>query len=137
MNHDDLASVYRRYIDCLNGRHLDHLGDFVHADVDYNGQRIGLAGYRQMLEGNHRDIPDLHFHIQLLVADTTTVASRLNFDCTPAGRFLDLDVNGRRVAFSEHVLYEFEGRLIRRVWSLIDRVALAAQLGATTTQEVG
>lgn len=31
----------------------------------------------------------------------------LNFDCTPAGRFLGLDINGQRVSFSENVFYEY------------------------------
>lgn len=132
MTHTDLLSFYRRYIDCLNARDLDRLGDFVHADVDYNGVRIGLPGYRAMLQGNYRDIPDLRFHIRLLVADATTVACRLHFDCRPMGRFLDLDVNGRHVSFSEHVLYQCEEGRIRTVWSLIDKAAIAAQLASAT-----
>lgn len=128
MRHHDLSSVYRRYIDCLNGRDLDRLTDFVHPDVDYNGRRIGLAGYRAMLEDNYRDVPDLRFNIQLLVADASSVASRLNFDCRPVGRFLGLAVDGRRVLFSEHALYQFEDTHIRTVWSLIDKSALAEQL---------
>ncbi|MEF7615683.1 ester cyclase [Aquincola sp. MAHUQ-54] len=131
MTNIDLSSLYRRYIDCLNARDLDRLEDFVHSDVHYNGRRIGLSGYRAMLQGNYRDIPDLRFHIQLLVADAATVASRLNFDCRPVGRFLDMDVNGRRVSFSEHVLYEFEDLRIRTVWSLIDKAAIAHQLAST------
>lgn len=124
----DLASTYRRYIACLNKRDLDRLREFVDPDVDHNGKRIGLAGYRAMLEGNYRDIPDLHFTVQMLVADGSTVAARLNFDCTPAGRFLGLDINGRRVTFSENVLYEYADGKIRYVWSVIDKAAIEAQL---------
>ena len=131
MPHTDLPSFYRRYIDCLNARHLDRLDDFVHADVDYNGKRIGLSGYRALLEGNYRDIPDLRFQIQLLVADASTVACRLHFDCRPMGRFLELEVAGRRVCFSEHVFYQFEDGRIRTVWSLIDQAAIAGQLANT------
>lgn len=131
MAHIDQPSFYRRYIDCLNARDLDRLGDFVHADVDYNGKRVGLSGYRALLEGNYRDIPDLRFQIQLLVADATTVASRLHFDCRPMGRFLDLEVAGQRVSFSEHVFYHVEDGRIRTVWSLIDKAAIAEQLAHT------
>jgi predicted ester cyclase len=125
---NDLASAYRRYIACLNDRNLDRLGDFVDEDVDYNGRHIGLSGYRAMLEGNYRDIPDLRFSIQLLVADATSVAARLNFDCTPAGRFLDLDIGGRRVSFSENVIYQYVDGRIRSAWSVIDKDAIEAQL---------
>jgi len=125
---NDLASLYRQYIACLNARDLDRLGDFVDDEVDYNGRRIGLSGYRAMLEGNYRDIPDLRFSIQLLVTDASSVAARLNFDCTPTGRFLDLDIGGRRVSFSENVFYQYVDGRIRSVWSVIDKAAIEAQL---------
>lgn len=131
MPHLDLPSSYRRYIDCLNARDLDRLGEFVHADVEYNGNRIGLPSYRAMLQGNYHDIPDLRFQIRLLVADAATVACRLHFDCRPVGRFLDLEVAGRRVSFSENVFYQFEDGRIRTVWSLIDKAAIAEQLAHT------
>jgi predicted ester cyclase len=120
--------LHRGYIDCLNAQDWKNLGSFVHEHVDYNGARVGLSGYREMLERDFRAIPDLRFVIELLVADPPHVASRLRFDCTPVGMLFDLPVNGRRVRFTENVFYEFEDRLIRRVWSVIDRVAVAAQL---------
>lgn len=46
----DLLAMYRGYIDTLNTRDLDGLGRFVHDDVHYNGQWVGLSGYRQMLK---------------------------------------------------------------------------------------
>ena len=125
---NDLASLYRQYIACLNARDLGRLGDFVDEDVDYNGRRIGLSGYRTMLEGNYRDIPDLRFSIQLMVIDATSVAARLNFDCTPAGRFLGLGIGGWRVSFSENVIYQYVDGRIRSVWSVIDKAAIEAQL---------
>jgi len=128
MLENDLVSAYRRYIACLNDRHLDRLRDFVDEDAEYNGRRIGLSGYRKMLEGNYRDIPDLRFSIQMMVTDTSSVAARLNFDCTPAGRFLGLDINGRRISFSENVFYQYVDGRIRSVWSVIDKAAIEAQL---------
>jgi predicted ester cyclase len=125
---NDLASLYRQYIACLNARDLGRLGDFVDEEADYNGRRIGLSGYRAMLEGNYRDIPDLRFSIQLMVTDASSVAARLNFDCTPAGRFLDLDIGGRRISFSENVIYQYVDGRIRSVWSAIDKAAIEAQL---------
>jgi predicted ester cyclase len=53
---------------------------------------------------------------------------RLDFDCTPVSRFLDLDIDGRRVSFSENVIYEYEEGKIRRVWAIIDKAEIEAQL---------
>ncbi|HEV8391035.1 MAG TPA: ester cyclase [Dongiaceae bacterium] len=124
----DLSDVYRDYIACHNKQDWPKLGQFVHDDVCHNGQRFGLSGYRAMLERDFRDIPDLHFDIQLLVSDPPHIASRLEFDCTPKGKFLGLPVNGKRVSFTENVFYEFRSEKIWQVWSVIDKAAIEAQL---------
>ncbi|KAA0588955.1 putative ester cyclase [Azospirillum lipoferum] len=124
----DLSALYRGYISCLNDQDWQSLGRFVHEDVHYNGEKIGLSGYREMLEGDFRAIPDLRFTIDLLVAQPPHVASRLLFDCTPKGVLFDLPVNGRRVRFSENVFYGFRNDRIDTVWSVIDKAAIASQL---------
>ena len=104
MTNANLSDTYRAYIACLN-RNWPKLGQFVDDRVTHNGRQIGLSGYRQMLEADFVEIPDLHFNIQLLIADAPYVASRLAFDCSAKGRFLGLDVNGKRVSFyREHLL---------------------------------
>ena len=130
MTDSPLTDLYRRYLDCLNARDLDRLGTFVHDDVRRNGEVLGLSGYREMLLGDYRSIPDLRFTIELLVADTTHVAARLVFDCTPRGEFLGIPVDGRRVAFTENVFYRFAEGRIAEVWSLVDRAAIERQLAA-------
>jgi predicted ester cyclase len=125
---DALAEVYRGYIECLNRQDWAQLGDYVDSAARYNGQQIGLDGYRRMLEGDFRAIPDLRFNIELLVVDPPLVASCLRFDCTPIGTLFDMPVNGRRVRFDENVFYRFSNARIVEVWSLIDKPAIAAQI---------
>jgi predicted ester cyclase len=128
MNETSLSEIYRGYIACLNRQDWAKLGNFVDDEVRYNGQRIGLSGYREMLERDFREIPDLQFEIQLLICEAPHIASRLQFDCTPIGTFLGLPVNGKPIAFSENVFYEFQGNRIRQVWSVIDKAAVERQL---------
>ncbi|WP_186204449.1 ester cyclase [Burkholderia gladioli] len=123
-----LSETYRAYIACLNQQDWSRLGMFVGDEVIHNDQRIGLSGYREMLERDFREIPDLHFEIQLLVCEPPRIASRLHFDCSPIGTFLGLPVNGKRVAFTENVFYEFHDGKIRQVWSIIDKAAIERQL---------
>jgi predicted ester cyclase len=111
----DLSDLYRNYIACLNRQDWPMLGQFVHHDVVHNGRRIGLSGYLEMLERDFDEIPDLHFNIQMLIADPPYIASRLSFDCTPKGTFLGLQVGGKRVSFTENVFYEFRNDKIREV----------------------
>ncbi|MEA3093447.1 MAG: hypothetical protein QOJ04_4789 [Caballeronia sp.] len=128
MNEIDLSNVYRGYIACLNKQDWPHLGQFVHDDVYYNDRWIGLSGYRAMLERDFGEIPDLHFNIHLLISDSSRVASRLGFICTPKGNFLGLPVNGKKVSFTENVFYQFREGKIGQVWSVIDKAAIEAQL---------
>ncbi|WP_181296781.1 ester cyclase [Pseudomonas sp. Q2-TVG4-2] len=128
MTGTELTDRYRGYITCLNSQNWPELGRFVDVEVHYNDQRVGLEGYRRMLEEDFRAIPDLRFNIDLLIAEPPRVACRLRFDCTPAGMLFGFPVNGRRVAFSENVFYEFQNGKIRHVWSVIDKAAVGAQL---------
>jgi predicted ester cyclase len=124
----DLSDLYRDYIACLNKQDWPKLEQFVHDEVYYNGQRIGLSGYREMLERDFYEIPDLYFNIQLLISDPPYIASRLGFNCTPKGKFLGLPLHGKRVSFTENVFYEFRREKIEQVWSVIDKAAIEAQL---------
>jgi predicted ester cyclase len=128
MTKTGLSDVYRAYIACLNRQDWLKLEQFVHDEVRYNGQKIGLLGYREMLKRDFCEIPDLYFEVQLIVSDPPYIASRLGFDCTPKGMFLGLHVNGKRVSFTENVFYEFRREKIWQVWSVIDKAAIEAQL---------
>ena len=124
----DLSDLYRDYIACLNKQDWPKLDQFVHDEVYYNGQRIGILGYREMLEKDFDEIPDLYFDIQLLISDPPYIASRLRFECTPKGQFLGLPVNGKKVSFTENVFYLFRSEKIDHVWSVIDKAAIEAQI---------
>ncbi len=128
MTKEELADIYRAYIACLNRQDWTALGQFVADDAIHNGQPLGLSGYRGMLENDFSEIPDLCFDIQILTCDPPFVASRLAFNCSPKGRFFGLDIDGRKVSFSENVFYDFDGGKIRQVWSVIDKAAIEAQL---------
>jgi predicted ester cyclase len=128
MTKAELSDVYRDYIACLNKQDWLRLDRFVDDEVCCNDQRIGISAYREMRQKEFYEIPDLHFHIQLLISDPPYIASRLKFDCTPKGKFLGLDVNGKRVSFPENVFYEFRREKIWQVWSIIDKAAIEAQL---------
>lgn len=124
----DLSVRYREYILCLNRRQWQKLEQFVSGDVRYNDQPVGLSGYRDMLEGNYRDIPHLRFDVEPLVCEPAHVASRFSFNCKPVATFLGLEVNGRRVSFTENVFHRFGEGKIEAVWSIVDKAAIEAQL---------
>ncbi len=129
MASSSLSSLYHAYIDCLNRQDWANLGRYVDDEVEHNGRRLKLSGYRAMLAQDFEDIPDLRFDIQLLASSPPLVAARLAFKCAPKGKFLGLGVNGRTISFAENVFYQFKLSKIASVWSVIDKAAIEAQLG--------
>jgi predicted ester cyclase len=128
MSHSDLLAVYRNYLQCLNNRQWHELGRFVADGVVHNGKRLGLKGYRAMLEADVDAIPDLQFIPEILLADDNVVACRLFFQCTPRRAFLGFEPSGKRVSFPEHVFYRLDDRRIVEVWSVIDKEAIREQV---------
>src|SRR5260370_37196485 len=98
MTKADLSDISRDYIGCLNRQDWPNLGQFVHEEVHYNGERIGLSGDRAVLERELRAIPDLSFDIRLLIAEPPRLASRLCFDCRPKSLMVGLPVNRKAVS---------------------------------------
>jgi predicted ester cyclase len=140
MSYPHFSKVYRNYINCLNNQDWKNLKQFVDDEVQYNGRLVGVKGYQDLLENDFRQIPDLYFDIQLIVSEGSQLASRLKFDCSPIAKFLGLDVNGKKVSFSENVFYEFRNNKIWKVWSVIDKGAIESQIaasGARITFETG
>ena len=123
-----LSAVYREYLACLNTRRWDDLGRFVADDVRYNGEAVGLAGYRAMLEADVDNIPDLQFVPDILLADRDVVSCRLVFHCTPRRRVFGVEPTGAQVSFAEHVFYRMVDAKIADVRSLIDTQAVRDQL---------
>ena len=126
-----IEEIYKDYLACLNLQDWHELGRFVTEGVCHNGRAFGLAGYRRMLEGDFRAIPDLRFQAMLIAATPPVLACRLAFDCTPVGDLFGMPVNGRRIRFDEHAFYRFENGRIEEVWSIIDQAAIARQLSAS------
>jgi predicted ester cyclase len=128
---DNLATVYHRYLQCLNQRRWDDLHEFVHDELVYNSEPTTLGDYRAARQAEVRAIPDLQFTADLVVTDADTVACRLFFRCTPQQPILGFEPTGKSISFAEHVFYRFRDHKIAQVWSLIDTAAIAAQAATT------
>lgn len=123
-----LKEIYEAYLACLNAQDWKLLPEYVSEQVVHNDRYLGISGYVEMLKGNYHDIPDLRFESKLIVSDGDFVAARLYFDCTPKGEFLNLAINGRKVKFSENVIYQFRDEMIVQIWSVVDKAAIEIQL---------
>ncbi len=123
----ETRSHYRKYIEALNTGGYRDLKPYVNDEVTYNGRKLTRADYENMLANDHDVIPDLYFHIDLLVVEGGDIACKLDFNCTPVKKFLGMEPNGKKISFSEHVFYRLRNGRISEVRSLIDRDAVARQ----------
>ncbi|MBX7450996.1 ester cyclase [Mycolicibacterium sp. 3033] len=128
MAEGERLTTYRAYLRCLNARRWDELGRFVSDDVVHNGIRLGLSGYRAMLDSDTRAAPDLRFVPEILIADGEIVSCRLFFRCTPRHAFLGFEPTGGQVSFAEHAFYRFDHGRIAEVWSVIDKEAVRERI---------
>lgn len=127
MSPAETSEHYRKYIDALNTGRFRELAPYLNDELTYNGRRLTREDYQNMIANDHDAIPDLHFHVDLLVVDGDDIACKLDFNCTPEKEFLGLKPNGRKISFSEHVFYRLRDGRISEVRSLIDRDAVARQ----------
>lgn len=127
MTPGEIREFYRNYIEALNTGGYRDLKSFVNDELTYNGRKLTRADYENMLANDHDTIPDLYFHIDLLVVEGDDIACKLDFNCTPRKEFLRLKPNGKKISFSEHVFYRLRNGRISEVRSLIDRDAVARQ----------
>lgn len=121
---------YRNYIDCLNKGNMEQLSDYVHDELTYNGEKTTLKDYKEERLKERDAIPDLFYDIGLLVTNEDTIASRLNFNCTPLKEFMGIIPNGKKAVFSENVFYQLTDRKISAVLSLVDKDAIRAQIAS-------
>ena len=124
----NIEDVYSEYIACLNARTLDKLSQFVNEDVIHNGEKIGLAGYKQMLQRDMDAIPDLKYDVTHVVANDQNLASRIFFSCKPTKPIFGFAPNGKKIEFHENVFYWFKDGKISQVWSIVDKHAIQEQL---------
>ena len=125
----DNETRYRTYLACLDERRLDDLAEHVHDELIYNREPMTRRQYRDLIAADIEAIPDLFYDGQIVVADADGVGCRILFACTPQRGFLGFTPNGARLEFAEHVFYRYREGRIAAVSSLIDRAAIAEQLG--------
>jgi predicted ester cyclase len=125
---DDLATWYRRYNEICNNHHFEKLSDYVHEDVQVNGERQGLAGYIAGLSSVVEAFPDYRWELRHLLVDGDWLAAHFEDSGRHEGAFLGAPGSGRRVGTQEFAFYRVDGGLIVEVWVTADDLRLLEQL---------
>ncbi len=89
--------------------------------------------WRQGFEYIKRGFPDLHGHIDGIVAAGDQVALRLTFRGTHQGEFLGIPATGRTVQYVSHEFYRIADGVFAEEWICSDMATLHEQLTADGT----
>lgn len=125
---DELAAFYRRYIGRCNAHDFDALAGFVDAEVEVNGERQGLEGYRAGLQAVVHAFPDYRWEVRHLFVRDRWVSAHFVDTGTHGGAFLGVPATGRRVSTQEFAVYRVTGGKIVEVWVVADNLGLLEQL---------
>ena len=93
----------------------------------------GADVWRQGVEVIKRGFPDLHAHIDDIVAAGGLVAVRLTFRGTHLGEYLGIPATGRTVEYVSYEFYRIAGGLIAEEWICSDMATMDRQLTAGGT----
>ena len=128
------VALIRGTMDAFNAGDLDtcvaRLGpDFVMNLAGLPPMR-GPAVWRQGVDVIRRAFPDLHAHVDDIVAAGDQVALRLTFRGTHQGEFLGIPATGRTVEYVSHEFYRIADGLFAEEWICSDMATLHTQLTA-------
>jgi steroid delta-isomerase-like uncharacterized protein len=90
--------------------------------------RHGHEVWRQGFEMMRHAFPDLHAHLEDIVAAQDKVAVRVRFRGTHSGEFLGIPATGRTIEYVSHEFYRIADGLIAEEWICSDMATLLRQL---------
>ena len=120
-NRGELAAVDRFIADAYT----------IHSDPGdpWDGATLTRSGFKDRLSASRAPFPDLHFDIAEVVADGERVAIVWTMRGTQTGALGPLPPTGRRIEVQGMTVYYFRDGRITGHRQVVDRLAVARQLG--------
>jgi len=107
---------------------------FADTYVNHNMPVPGISGtrsgFRQVVEATRQAFPDVHVHIQDIVAEDSLVVFHDTAEATSTGEFLSLPPNGKHLEWTEIHFLRVSNNQIVEHWSNFDQLGILRQLGA-------
>ena len=132
----DGTAVVRRYIEIMNLRDYDRLGEVLTDDHVWHAvvegvDRHGIGEFREVVSRYTASLPDMTMTIHHIFGDGEMVGVRLTHAGTHTGDagWAGLEPTGSSMEFVMHLHARLEGGKIAEVWELFDRVVMNEQLG--------
>ena len=134
--HGNVRAARRLLEEGFAGGDLSVVDEYVAADfVEHqNGvQGIGPGAVKQIIEGLHRSLSEMTFHIEGIVASEDTVWLRSRVTAKNSLPFMGRPATGKEIEIDVFDVIRFSaGRAIEH-WGVADRLGMLQQLGLANT----
>ena len=130
---ENKAIVSRFFEEVFNKKNLAFLDEYATPDsVDHNllpGMPAGLEGSRQFISMFLTAFPDLHAHLEDIVAEGDKVVTRTTYHGTNTGSLMGMPATGKAVSSSSIDITRLANGKSVEHWGLIDMLGLLQQMG--------
>ncbi len=135
---EENKAIVRRIIEDFNQGDLDSVVELSAPDFVNHSAPPGLPptreGWKQLLAMFRAGFPDIHFHIEHLIAEGDLAMVRFTGHGTHHDEIMGIPATGKEVSFSGVVILRFaDGRMVER-WEQFDVMGMMVQLGAIPAQ---
>lgn len=131
----DHAATARRMFDLINVGDIEGFAGLLADDFVEHEQAPGLAptkdGVIAFFRMQRAAFPDMHMHVEDVVADGAKVVARVRYTGTHRGEFMGMPATGKSVDVQLIDVFGFgaDGR-VHEHWGVMDALAMMQQLGA-------
>jgi steroid delta-isomerase-like uncharacterized protein len=125
--------VYEAFNQAISTGSWASLDELLTVDVvDHSpapGQEPGREGIKKIFEAFRTAFPDLHFHVEDMIAEGDKVASRISTHGTHQGDFQGIPSTGKPVTQTGIDILRLAGGKVVERWGEFDNLGLLQQLG--------
>lgn len=132
---ENKALVRRFYEEAWDQGKLDVIDelfaeDYVRHDLRSTQALPGPEGMKRITADFRAAFPDIHFDVEIVIAEDEFVAARWTATGTHTGRWAEVEPTGRTARFSGVNIFRFENGKVSELWNHRDDLGLMEQVGA-------
>ncbi len=135
MTEANKALVRRFYDEVVGQGKLELIDEFMASDFveheEFPGLAAGRAGAKEFFAQFREAFPDLHFHVDDMIAEGDRVVARITMHGTNEGSFMGMAPTGKEVFVKVIDIVRFADGKIVEHWGVTDQAGMMEQLGAT------
>ena len=134
MSTEENKAIARRLVEeVINVGKLEAAAQYFTPDyIDHAatpGLPPGVEGFTAFFTAFRAAFPDLHYHIEDVVAEGDRVVQRAMAHGTMKGDFLGMPATGKNATWSEmHIVRVKDGKIVEH-WANVDQLGMLQQLG--------